>query len=169
MRAPMGEKSWAHPEGPGPLGQCFAQGPDAEEVLQAQGGNQAQGLSPQDTRLSQTEPFFLQPLLRTAQAGPSVPRHAKRAQPMLSLCCVLQEKCQSPSVPAETCCCKELLQVLRDNRALMRLSLRHSSLQRHRQKRPAKGGLWKRRRAALLPSALNSPTPAHLLALTGDV
>lgn len=83
---------------------------------------------------------------------------------MLSLCCVLQEKSQSPSVSAETYCLKELLQVLRDNRALMRSSLRHSSLQRHRQKRPAKGGLWKRRRAALL-SALNSPTPAHLLAL----
>lgn len=78
MRAPMGEKSWAHPEGPGPLGQRSAQGPDAEEVFQAQGGNQAQGLSPWDIRLSQTEPFFLQPLPRTVQAGPSVSRGVQR-------------------------------------------------------------------------------------------
>lgn len=101
------------------------------------------------------------PFSGVAQLGQSlswgVQRHPKSAQPMLSLCCVLQERCQSLSVSAGPCrcwgcsCCKELLQVLRHKQALMQLCLHHSSLQRPRQRRAAKGSLWKRRRLHFSP------------------
>ncbi|RLW11225.1 hypothetical protein DV515_00001809, partial [Chloebia gouldiae] len=76
-----------------------------------------------------------------------------------------EEKQQSPAASAGTgCrrrgCCKELLQLLRDNRALMRLCLRHRPPQRPRDRRPRKWGVWNRRRLYFSPlHCISSPAP----------
>ncbi|XP_053853523.1 uncharacterized protein LOC128818317 [Vidua macroura] len=79
--------------------------------------------------------------------------------------CWREEKHQSPSVSAGTgCqrhgCCKELLQLLRDNRALMRLCVR--PLQRPRKKKPRKWGIWNRRRLYFSPGCCLSSPALHL-------
>lgn len=160
LRAPAEEESRAGPRGPGALGQPFAQGPEAAGGARPLGGNRARA-EPQEHR-AEAPPG-------AARAGASVSRRGQRrpwrAQPPIgplcplssgSLRCALQEKRQSPSASAGPGCqghgrCKELLQLLRDSRALMRLCLRHRPRQRPGEKRPRKWGVWKRRRIYFSP------------------
>lgn len=87
---------------------------------------------------------------RPKAAPEAQPPEAALPPPSGSLCWVLQEKSQSAWASARPCCqgcSKELLQLLLDNRALMKMALLQSSRQRPvpRGTRAKKCGLWQRR------------------------
>lgn len=93
---------------------------------------------------------------RPKAAPEAQPPEAALPPPSGSLCWVLQEKSQSAWASARPCCqgcSKELLQLLLDNRALMKMALLQSPRQRPvpRGKRRRNPGAPKRRRLHFSP------------------
>ncbi|KAF4799290.1 hypothetical protein TURU_056445 [Turdus rufiventris] len=126
--------------------QPFAQGLEAAGGTQPLARNQAQ-TEPQGQG---SLPQRLKPARKVSAPKAPLPLHIRL------LCCALQEKDRSPSDSPGTGCqghdsYEELLQLLKDNRALMQMCLSRHPLQRFGEKRTRKWGLWKSRRLYFSP------------------